>query len=182
MKDLLSKINNSLMAKNNKFLPFMAIFVSLFGIYSVVSMITRPQDIRELAANVNLGHIPSGCYYVRGDCTGPETRSRVGSCKPVLICPTKTPTPAKVIIPTKVPAMINCAECLSEGSLSLCLNVGEKVSSCSAQLENTFSEFKVCVSCQDLPVPTPTSTPSPTETPQPNLTPSPTIPVITPGS
>ena len=182
MENYFTKLPREFRTKKSIIVPLLVIGIALFGLISIVATVSNNFDIRNFAAPANLGNIPAGCYYVRGDCTGPETRSRVGSCKPVLICPTKTPTPAKVIIPTKVPAMINCAECLSEGSLSLCLNVGEKVSSCSAQLENTFSEFKVCVSCQDLPVPTPTSTPSPTETPQPSLTPSPTIPVITPGS
>ena len=161
----------------------MAIFVSLFGIYSVVSMITRPQDIRELAANVNLGHIPSGCYYVRGQCTGSESPGSTGSCKPVLVCPTATPTvtltPTFTPIPTETPEQevpsntpepptvtptpaavplpftLNCQYCLDQGASSICLNLIDKTSSCNSDLLSVNNQNRVCIPCKPMP-PTPT--------------------------
>lgn len=154
-------------SKKSVVAPILAIGISLLGLFSVVSYISSNYDLRGSAATPsNLGNVPSGCYFMRGDCTGASG----GSCKPILVCPTATPT--------KSPSMISCANCLSEGGLSLCLNLKSKVSICSNLLESTNSADRVCVPCKELPTAIPTAFLSATPTQIPSPTPT-LIPTIT---
>jgi len=179
MENYFNKLPREFRSKNSILAPLVAIGIALFGLVSIVAVISENYDIRNFAAPTNLGNIPAGCFYLRGDCTGPTSKGATGSCKPILVCPTATPTPTEAIIPTLAPAQISCKNCLEEKALSLCLNIKEKLSSCSTQLENIFSDNKVCVPCVEMPSPTPTLSPSPTLTPQPSSTPTPPVPTVT---
>jgi len=105
MQNYFNKLPRKLRSKESKVIPLLVIGVAFVGIFSVVSIISENTDIRNLAASINTGHIPSGCYYVRGQCTGSQTPGATASCKPILVCPTNTPTitPTEAVTPTQTP-------------------------------------------------------------------------------
>ena len=179
MQNYFHRLPRPLRSRDNKLIPLLVIGIALIGIFSVVSFISENTDIRNLAATIKPGSIESqqGCYYVRSQCTGPQTPGATGSCKPILVCPTATPTvtptptitPTVPVTPTEVPptptevavptavqaAALNCAQCLSEGGSSLCLSLLDKTSFCSPVLEATFDQSRVCAPCKPMP-PSPT--------------------------
>ncbi|OGG03244.1 hypothetical protein A2W14_07005 [Candidatus Gottesmanbacteria bacterium RBG_16_37_8] len=173
MPNFLSKLNKNFRAKNNKIVPLLAIAISLIGIFTILRFISISQDPRSRAASINLGNLPAGCYYVRGNCTGNQSPGTTGSCKPILVCPTATPT--ATLTPTSTPLIsltptptiinpsitltptvkLNCLTCLNEGNSSLCLDLKDKTSSCIPTLEAVNDQNRVCVPCKLMP-PTPT--------------------------
>lgn len=92
---------NKKRVNDNKLIPVIAIVFGFLGIFTTVYLINQPQNISSFAAFFPfiVNKIPAGCYYVRGNCTGPQTPGATGSCKPILVCPTATPT----ITPTATP-------------------------------------------------------------------------------
>src|SRR3989338_7572020 len=86
--------------KNNRTSSIIVLSSLLVALIATTIMIQYPQDIRNYAANINLGHVPEGCYYRRDQCTGRNKLfGNPTNCKPVLVCPTPTPT----ITPTPIP-------------------------------------------------------------------------------
>lgn len=83
-------------------------------------------------------------------------------CKPILVCPSGTPTPP---IPSR-PLQLSCSDCLNGNTNQLCFDSNQKISYCSSSsLGILQSSSTQCVSCSSLP--------------QPSLTPPVTI---TPGT
>jgi len=68
MKNYFDNLPRDFRSKKSLIMPFLAIGIALVGLISVVSFISESFDIRNLAAPSNLGHVPTGCYYVRGGC------------------------------------------------------------------------------------------------------------------
>src|SRR3989338_8014982 len=157
MENYFHRLPMPLRSRDNKLIPLLVIGIALIGIFSVVSFITENTDIINLAATIKPGSIESqqGCYFVRGQCSGPQTPGATGSCKMILVCPTATPTvtptptititptitPTETVTPTQPPlptsavapvavTSLDCTRCLSEGASSLCLSLLDKTSSC----------------------------------------------------
>jgi hypothetical protein len=72
---------------------FIVLGMLLIAVFVSSSLVTQSQDTRSQAAQPNPGHIPPGCWYEQTQCRGYE-RILGGptNCKPVLVCPTATPT------------------------------------------------------------------------------------------
>lgn len=93
MQNYFQRLPKELRSRNSLIIPLISIGVAFIGIFSIVSFVSDNYDIRKQAATTKTTPLPPGCYYVRGNCTDSEMpNSADGNCRPILICPSATPT------------------------------------------------------------------------------------------